>query len=437
MNTRLLALQTLLSVVAQGKSLDQALEASGGKVSQSDQALLHELCFGVCRWYWRLQAISTKLLKHPLKQKDLDVQLLIILGLYQLLFMRIPPHAAVNETVKLCKLLNKQWARALINALLRRFQREQPMLVQELSRQPDYLYAHPPWLLKMLQQAWPDQWQMICKANNERAPMCLRVNQQKLSRQQYLHNLEKEKISVQECDFSRFGLRLKTPTSVGLLPGFSSGLISVQDEAAQLAAPLLHLEKGQRVLDSCAAPGGKTCHILESEPGLIELVALDKNEQRLERIKENLQRLTLDAQVLAGDAKDTDAWWDGKPFDRILIDAPCSGSGVVRRHPDIKLLRRPTDIDKLASQQLQILSALWPLLREGGLLLYATCSILPMENDGVIERFLQQEPTASSLIIEADWGIGTIYGRYLLPEVEGSDGFFYARLIKRSRQAHQ
>jgi len=203
-----------------------------------------------------------------------------------------------------------------------------------------------------------------------------------------------------------------------------------------LAASLLNLEEGQRILDACAAPGGKTCHILESEPGLAELVALDKDQRRLERIQENLQRLALNARVLAADATKPDTWWDGKPFDRILIDAPCSGSGVIRRHPDIKLLRRPADVDKLAAQQLKVLSALWPLLKEGGLILYATCSILPIENDGVIERFLQQEPTASSLAIEADWGTGSIYGRYLLPEADRSDGFFYARLIKKYRQAH-
>ena len=436
MNVRLLALQTLLAVVAQGKSLDQALEESAEKVSPKDQSLLHELCFGTCRWYLRLQAISAKLLKHPLKQKDLDVQLLIILGLYQLLFMRIPPHAAVNETVQLCKLIDKQWARALINALLRRFQREQAVLTQELSRTPDYLYAHPPWLLQMFQQAWPDHWPAICEANNGRAPMCLRVNQQQLSRQQYLQQLEKEQIGAQACELAPFGIRLNQPWAVQLLPGFSSGLISVQDEAAQLAASLLNLEEGQRILDACAAPGGKTCHILESEPGLAELVALDKDQRRLERIQENLQRLALNARVLAADATKPDTWWDGKPFDRILIDAPCSGSGVIRRHPDIKLLRRPADVDKLAAQQLKVLSALWPLLKEGGLILYATCSILPIENDGVIERFLQQEPTASSLAIEADWGTGSIYGRYLLPEADRSDGFFYARLIKKYRQAH-
>ncbi len=433
MNVRLLALQTLLRVIGDKKSLDQALEECNNKVQPKDKPLLHEFCFGICRWYLRLQAVSSTLLKHPLKQKDLDVQLLIILGLYQLLFMRIPPHAAVNETVKLCKLIDKQWARALVNALLRRFQREQSLIIEQLSGQNEYDYAHPPWLLAMLQQAWPDQWPAICDANNGRAPMCLRVNQLQSSRPQYLKKLENQNISAKACELANVGMRLDAPIAVELLPGFESGIISVQDEAAQLAAPLLRLEKNQRILDACAAPGSKSCHILESEPDLHSLIALDKSGRRLKNITENLQRLKLNATLLVGDASKINEWWDGNCFDRILVDAPCSGSGIVRRHPDIKLLRRKTDINKLATQQQQILKALWPALNDGGIMLYATCSILPMENDQVIKTFLEQEPTASLLPITDNWGIVSPYGRYLLPSSNGADGFFYSRLIKKCK----
>ena len=239
-------------------------------------------------------------------------------------------------------------------------------------------------------------------------------------------------INCAAASYSAEGILLTEPRDVSLLPEFANGYVSVQDEAAQLAAPLLMLEPGQTVLDACCAPGGKTCHILESQPDLARVVAVDLEPRRLARVEENLQRLGLGAEIIAADAGDLQHWWDSQPFDRILIDAPCSASGVIRRHPDIKILRKPADIAKLAAIQLQLVNQLWHALSEGGILLYATCSVLPDENDQVIGQFLATNANASVLNIDADWGIKTDYGRQLFPEINGNDGFYYSRLQKSS-----
>lgn len=432
MNIRTAAVRVLLGVFQHQQSLTTAPN-SADNLSPKDEALLQALCYGVCRWQPRLDLICRQLLDRPLKTKDIDIRVLLLVGIYQLLFTRIPAHAAINETVKASGDLGKSWARGLINAVLRRLQREQQRLLTNLEPRPEYRYSHPDWLLARLKEAWPDHWETICAANNTQAPLTLRINRLQTNRSDYRGLLNTADIKTSCCRWSSDGLQLDQPCALDRLPNFQQGAVSVQDEAAQLAPGLLQLEPGQRVLDACAAPGGKTCHLLETEPGLQELVALELEPQRMEKVEENLKRLRLQAHLVIGDAATPQVWWDKQPFDRILLDAPCSATGVIRRHPDIKLLRRNSDIDKLAVRQLKLLAALWPLLRPGGRLLYATCSILPQENEQVIGRFLGQTPDAHEIKFDAEWGIPGEFGRYLLPAEAGHDGFYYAKLAKRPR----
>lgn len=431
-NTRALAAKILGAVFTDKSSLSAHLPITDHQLDPKDRAFIQELCFGVCRWYFRLDLISQKLLNKPFKSKDRDVLALLLIGLYQLIYMRIPAHAAINESVAACTDINKLWSKGLINAVLRRFLREQPAIEASLQNSPVYKYAHPEWLLNRLQVSWPEDWVAICRANNVRAPLTLRVNQQQLTRDDYLSLLEQANITASPCQWAHNGVVLHNPCNVELLPGFKDGAVSVQDEAAQLAADLLLLKPDMRVLDSCAAPGGKTCHIVEAEPALELVIALDNDAQRADRLHQNLTRLGVSnkVHVLIGDAATPENWWDAQLFDRILLDAPCSATGVIRRHPDIKLLRRDQDIDKLAVEQLNLLAAMWPLLKPGGLLLYATCSILVEENEQVINRFLNSHADAQHDLIAADWGVPQAVGRHILPSDKGSDGFYYARLIK-------
>jgi len=430
LNLRAHATRLLTSVVKHQQSLASLLPYQPDSLSVQDQALLQELCFGVCRWYQRLNAQIDMLLDKPLKAKDTDVKVLLLLGLYQLEFTRIPAHAAISETVQACKQLKKASASGLINAILRRSQREKEAMLDSLNKKTDYLYSHPYWLIKRLKQAWPEHWQQVCAANNERAPMSLRVNAQRNSRNDYLQQLTAADISARNCPHSVYGITLEKPANVETLPGFGDGRCSVQDEAAQLAATLLQLEPGQHVLDACAAPGGKTCHLRELEPQLASLTALELDAERATRIHQNLERLQLNAKVVEGDASQPEQWWDHQHYDRILLDAPCSATGVIRRHPDIKLLRHDEDIAALAELQLQILSALWPLLKPRGILLYATCSVLPDENEQVLKKFLSQHSDVEILPIDAGWGIAGPAGRQLFPQPQGHDGFYYARIQK-------
>jgi len=440
MNPRLAAARALTPVLLGRASLASSLPPLLGKVPLRDRALTQELAFGSARWQPSLQALVDKLLQKPLKASDQDIGALLLVGLYQLLFSRIPPHAAIGETVGCAAALRKTWAKGLLNAVLRRAQREQQSLLEWLksSADPAVRCAHPAWLQQKLELAYPEQWEAICEANNHRPSMTLRVNQRQISRTDYLQQLAEMGIGATCCQHSADGLLLDEPLDVSLLPGFAQGTVSVQDEAAQLAADFLQLAPGLRVLDACAAPGGKTCHLLEAEPQLGELLALDVDEKRLKRVEENLQRLQLNAcRLLALDARQTQNWWDGAPFDRILLDAPCSGTGVIRRHPDIKLTRRADDIAKLAKQQGELLNALWPCLNPGGLLLYITCSVLPEENSEVITAFLKRTPNAEVLPINVPYGLVQSQGLQLLPlkkngqnQCSEYDGFYYARLHK-------
>lgn len=430
MNPRLAAARALSAVLSGKASLGSSLPAQLDRVEPRDRGLTQELAFGTARWQPRLAALADKLLEKPFKAADKDVEALLLVGLYQLLYTRIPPHAALGETVGCADKLKKPWAKALLNAVLRRAQREGEQLLAELERDPMVRTAHPRWLQKALKAHWPEHWEAICAANNAHPPLILRVNRRHGSRDSYLAELQAAGLAAEACRYSRDGIRLLQACDVTGLPGFAEGRVSVQDEAAQLAAELLELAPGQRVLDACCAPGGKTCHLLEAEPQLTGVVALDLEEKRLERVRENLERLKLQAELIAADARAVDAWWDGQAFQRILLDAPCSATGVIRRHPDIKLTRQAEDIPALAQLQGELLDALWPTLAVGGILLYATCSTLPPENTEVIGAFLARTADARELEIAGPFGLAQAHGRQLLAQPGGHDGFYYAKLIK-------
>lgn len=432
-NPRAVAVSVLTRVLQDGQSLSSLLPHSFHTLPPERRALAQELSYGTLRWAPRLQAILDMLLDKPLKSKDSDIYSLLLHGLYQLAYMDIPPHAAVSETVAVTGLLKKGWAKGLVNAVLRRFQREQTTLEQKIQTDPVAASAHPAWLLQLLQQAWPDKWQAIVQANNQRPPMVLRVNRNQTSRDDYLVELRAEGLSAAPSPHALEALTLEKAVNVEQLPGFARGRVSVQDSAAQLAAHLVAPRAGMRVLDACAAPGGKTGHLLEICQD-IELIALDIEEKRLQRVEENLQRLGLSATLVAADAAHAE-WWDGKPFDRILLDAPCSATGVIRRHPDIKLLRLPDDIPRLVALQAAILKNLWPMLAPGGMLVYATCSILPQENAGQLANFLANHDDAREQTITADWGHAAEVGRQILPGQDGMDGFFYACIEKDDKNS--
>ena len=427
MNTRLIAARALSCVLQDGQSLTAVLESALKAVeSGKDRAFIQALCYGVCRTYHRLDFILSELLDKPLK--DQDVKALALVGLYQLKYMRVKPHAAVSETVLAAR--KKPWAKALINALLRSYLREQDGLEQKADKVQHAAVSHPDWLIKQIEQDWPQQAQKILLENNQQPPMALRVNLARISRDQYLQLLSEQGIEAVSVDFCPSAIILDKPVAVDLLPGFAEGLVSVQDTAAQLAAGLLDVQPGHRVLDVCAAPGGKTAHILEHQPQLKELVAVDVDESRLQRVSETLQRLKLPATLVVGDAANPQGWWDGQLFDRILLDAPCSALGVIRRHPDIKLLRRAEDIKSLQALQKNILNAVWPLLAPGGIMLYATCSILKQENEQQIDAFLAEHPDAVELPIDAAWGFSGSHGRQIMTGESAMDGFYYARIGK-------
>ena len=430
MNPRLAAAKALAAVLSGKASLNSSLPTQLDKVEDRDRGFTQDLAFGTARWQPRLSALAEKLLQKPFKAADADVEALLLVGLYQLLYTRVPAHAAIGETVGCADKLKKPWAKGLLNAVLRNAQRESETIFAELERDPVVRTAHPRWLQKSLKAFWPEQWEAICAANNAHPPMILRVNRRHHSRDAYLALLGEAGIAATPCVYSRDGIVLEAAADIRSLPGFAEGWISVQDEAAQLAADLLDLAPGQRVLDACCAPGGKTCHILEAEPALAGVVAVDLEAKRLVRVKENLERLGLNAELIAADGRDIDKWWDGKPFQRILLDAPCSATGVIRRHPDIKLTRQPDDIVALAQLQGELLDAMWKTLEVGGILLYATCSTLPTENTEVVAAFLERTPGARELDLATAAGIKQPHGRQLLAQQGGHDGFYYAKLIK-------
>ena len=432
LNVRVAAAE-IVANVCRGQSLSTLLPAYSERVEEKDRPLLKEISFGCLRWYPQISLLLKQLIKKPLREKDLEIHTLIACGIYQLMHMRISDHAVVNETVTATKGLSRPWAKGLVNAVLRNFQREMPRLMESYADQPVFLAAHPKWLLKKLELAWsPAVAADIVSANNLRAPMTLRVNARRNSRDEYLAKLQNANIGAKKTPYSDVGIVLDEAIDVAKLPGFVQGDSSVQDEAAQLACSLLELSSGQIVLDACCAPGGKTCHILESELNLQSLVAVDSESRRLTRVEENLSRLSLQAKLVAADVSALDTWWDKTPFDRILLDAPCSATGVIRRHPDIKILRKPADIDKLAKIQLRLIESLWQTLENEGILVYATCSVLPEENDLVVKAFVQSRTDVEIMTIDEAWGVATVCGRQLFPAADGHDGFYYAKLRKTS-----
>ncbi len=427
MNTRLIAAKVLTSVIRDGQSLTAALNNTLGVVeSDKDRAFIQALCYGVCRNFHRLDYILSQMLDKPLK--DLDVKALALIGLYQLKFMRVKSHAAVSETVLAAR--KKPWAKALINALLRSYLRGQEGFEQKADNVKSALVSHPDWLIQQIEQDWPMQAQQIFQQNNEQPPMALRVNLANISQDQYLQKLRDQGIEAEAVSFCRSAILLNKPAVVNILPGFNEGWVSVQDTAAQLAAELLDVQIGHRVLDVCAAPGGKAAHILEHQPKVRELVAVDIDKLRLQRVNDNFQRLKLSAKLIVGDASKPEDWWDGQLFDRILLDVPCSALGVIRRHPDIKLLRRAEDINTLQVLQKRIMTAVWSLLAPGGIMLYATCSILKQENEQQIEAFLATNANVIEVPINADWGLVRRYGRQILTGESAMDGFYYALIRK-------
>ncbi len=424
-NPRWIALQVLLQVVQQGRSLDAVF---GGAWFQSlpaaprDLAFSRELAYGLCRWYFTLSTLLGSRLQKPLRERDRDIELILLLGLYQLLVMRTEAHAAVNESVNLARSRNKSWARGLVNAVLRGVIREGLELPQDAAAQ-DY----PDWMLARISRDWGRQAFDLLLGGNARAPMTLRAAAEAGGA---LERLAQHEIDGLRHRCASGAIELAKPVDVSQLPGFDRGDFSVQDAAAQLAAPLLDCAPGMRVLDACAAPGGKSVHLLQHYPGL-DLDALDQDESRLERLTQNLQRVGHSSRIVVGDAASPAGWYDGRRYDRILADVPCSASGVIRRHPDIKLLRRESDIMQLVARQRRIIDALWRLLAPGGSMLYCTCSVFKDENEVQIAKFAERHPDCRvDDLAPVQWGEARPCGRQILTGGDNMDGFFYARLVK-------
>ncbi len=420
------------AVLCEGRSLSTAIPSPDISI---DRSMIMELSYGTLRWLPKLEALARLLLKKPLRNKDRDIHYLILLGLYQLSYMRIPPYAVVDETVTVVKGLGKVWAAALINSVLRNFQRQRDNLESSVAQKFEFTYAHPDWLAHLIKQSWPLEWESILVANQQRPPMTLRVNLTQLSRDEYLSELESVGIEASAHGKVDSAIVLAKPVDVARLPGFFEGHVSVQDAAAQLAPLLLDLHPRFRVLDACAAPGGKTGHLFEIEPQL-DVVALDIDQVRLQRVAENLQRLGQKARLICGDAADVASWWDGELFDRILLDAPCSATGVIRRHPDIKYLRKAEDISALVGLQQEILLEMWSLLKPGGRMVYATCSIFPQENNQQMDSFLSQTQEGLEINLDVFWGRSMSVGRQILnSDSQGHDhsmdGFYYACIEKK------
>jgi len=432
-NVRAQAARCITAVIGEGESLTTALELSRSVVAPRDIGLLYEMSFGVMRHYYQLYALARLLLSKNLKPRDKDILALILVGLYQLIYMRIPNHAALNETVSGTKALTKPWARGLVNALLRRYLRESEDLLQKVSKNPGVVAEMPTWLAQRLEKAWPEHWSQIREASQAHPPMSLRVNRACGDREQYLELLNAAELPAKPIESTPAGLQLVSAVNVEKLPGFEQGKVSVQDGAAQLASELLGPAAGDRVLDACAAPGGKTAALLEyaaAKGDMLDIVAWDNSEQRLQRLRDGLSRLSLQAEVACVDVSDASEMEGIAAFDRILLDAPCSATGVIRRHPDIKLLRRETDIASLVKTQATMLDVLWQVLKPGGRLLYATCSILPDENVQQIQSFLSRQADASEIVMGENWGMTQKHGRQILPGQQGMDGFYYALLEK-------
>ncbi|BDX01300.1 ribosomal RNA small subunit methyltransferase B [Marinomonas pontica] len=435
-SARQVAIEVITNILLQQGSLSTQLARHQTSVASEHIPLLKELCFGVCRQYPKLNSIALHLLAHPFEEKDTDLYATLLLGLYQLSYMNTPDHAAVNESVEACRLLKKDWATKLMNAVLRRYQREADEIIESLESTPSVEYNQPKWLLKRFNKHWPEQFEGIVDASNTHPPMCIRVNESRVSRETYQSQLQELGIKSTAGEFSPSALYLKNAVRVGELPNFEEGFASVQDEAAQLSAHILAPKTGEKLLDACAAPGGKTGHLLEQAHPL-DLTAVELEPWRMEKIESNIARLGYQANLICADAGDITSWWNGEPFDKILLDVPCSATGVIRRNPDIKINRKPADINELVEIQRDILQNVWKTLKPGGHMLYATCSLMPEENEQQIRHFLAQQDDANEVPLNSlapeltlEWGMEVSHGRQLFPMVEAHDGFYYCLLQK-------
>jgi 16S rRNA (cytosine967-C5)-methyltransferase len=433
---RSLSAHAVARVLREGVTLDAALKHALVGADPKLVPSVRSLSYGAVRGYFRHEALLGKLLSTPVRSLDFLVRALLSVALYELEDERTPQYAVVDAAVQTAKATDAARASGLINAVLRRYLRERKMLDAEVASKPALRHAAPIWLADRFRADWPVRWTQLLAASDSQAPMWLRVNPRLSDTEQYLGELAKAAIGARAEPRVPQAIVLDSPRDVQELPGFAAGLVSVQDLGAQCVAFPLDLQAGQRLLDMCAAPGGKTALIAEREPNLTALVAVDIDPQRVTRVRENLSRGALQASVIVGDSTDPARWWDGVPFDRILLDAPCSGLGVIRRHPDIRLRKSPSDIDKLPALQGRLLKSAWGMLSSGGRLVYVTCTVTRSENRDVIAAFLSATPDARAVPAEAwpGWpGLGDAdeFGRQILPGEAGADGFYYAALTKQ------
>jgi 16S rRNA (cytosine967-C5)-methyltransferase len=434
--TRGLAARAVEGVLAQGRTLEDSLGALElHNLAVADRGQVKALAFGALRWHHRHRQLLAQLLVQGLPKHDRLLEALLSVGLFQVLDETAPDYAAVSATVEAARWLGRSRAVGLVNATLRRTQRERDSLMQQVMRSTEGRYSHPEWFVGQLQRDWPDEWPTVLEAAQRQPPLWLRVNVDRTNRDAFCDRLAAAGLAASPMAGVAQALRLSRPVPVKDIPGFSEGEASVQDAASQLAAVLLDPPAHARVLDACAAPGGKATHLLERAGGRLDLTALDVDATRMDRVRENLERLALPAATVVGDASRPADWWDGKAYDDILVDAPCSGTGVIRRHPDIKWLRRAGDIAPFARRQRALLDALWPLLRRGGRLLYATCSVLAEENVAVVRQFLVGHPDAA--LVEPAPGVVPAWaapqpggGWQILPGRADTDGLYYALMTR-------
>lgn len=426
-DTRALAAQALADIALRGVSLREAMDQRAPKLRDPrDRALLTALLNDGARWWLRFDAALDRLLDKPLRRKEPDVHALLVLGLVQLEILQLQDYAAVAATVEATRALNRPRLAGLVNAILRRWQRERDTLLAELNTQPQTRYALPPWLTDAIAADWPAHVEAVLADSNREPPLMLRANRRRVSRDNVIEQLRAGGYAADPHPWLVDGIVLPHSSDVTRMPGFSDGWFAVQDGAAQAAADLLDVRDGQRVLDACAAPGGKACHLLERAN--LALTAVEFDASRATRIRQNLERLGLQAELRIGDAGDPTMWWDKQSFDRILIDAPCSATGVLRRRPDVRLHRRASDIDTLVAQQQRILAGLWPLLASGGRLVYVTCSLLRAENEAVIAHFLNDRDDARVVPVQLQAGQPAMIGWQILPGDGDLDGMYYAVL---------
>ena len=435
-SSRQTALNWLLEVI-DGRSVNELMSRPLDELSPQDVAFAKNLLFGILRYYHQLQTISQNLLQKPLKSKDADVSLVIMIGLYQLKYLSTPDHAAISESVELIKSRKKNWAAGLVNGVLRSFQRESAELEKKLAKSLQYQFSHPGWMVKQLRADWGDEADNILTENNQKAPMVLRVNTTKVTREACIENLNNQSIPSIPHPVAPDGIVLESAVDVSALPGFNQGELTVQDAAPQLAVELLSLENAESVLDGCAAPGGKTGHIVQRAQNA-KVLAVELSENRAKRIAQTLTRLSLSASIKVADFLDTNAWWDGELFDRILLDVPCSASGVIRRNPDIKLHRKVTDLKALVEIQQNMLRQAWDMLAPDGVLVYATCSVFKQENESQMLAFadsLTKQSTSFEWItmpsnIETQLSERAKVGYQIIPGEFEMDGFYLCGIKK-------